>query len=263
MKKLIYILVAVAAVSSCQKDIDIDLNENNANIVIEANYTAEDSTVFVRITNTVNYFGSDPVPEINNAVVTIIDQSGVGQSVPLTSNGNYVLSNYIPDYNKVYTLDVVSEGVTYRAECKMPSPVQVQTPTYSYIDGFFGGDPTYMLDLIFLDPVDTVNFYNIFLTVNGEEFSRLDDGWSQDDLLTDGNLQNRPLFGGPQLDPLDTVIIELRSIDEAVFHYLNEAWSIVGGSGSAAPGNPNSNWDNDALGYFSAYSISTAEVVLP
>ena len=263
MKNLIYILIAVAAFTSCQKDIDLDLNANNPIIVIEANYAAEDSTVRVRITKTVNYFGSEAVPTVDNATVTITDQNGVSQSVPFSANGDYILQNYVPQFNTTYTLNVVEDGVSYTASSKLANPVIMDPLYYDWFEGGFGFDEGFLMVINFLDPVDTINFYAARLTINGTEFNRLDEGFTQDDALTDGNYQSRPLFGGPQVDSLDTVGIELLSIDEAVYNYLNEAASIVGGSASAAPANPTTNWNNDAMGYFSAYSSSRQEVILP
>ena len=263
MKNSIYALIAIVTLGSCQKDVDIDLNSANPNIVIEANYTSEDSTVAVRITKTVNYFGSNVAPTVDDASVTITDHNGISQTVPFSSNGDYILVNYIPEFNTFYTLSVVSEGELYTAQCKLSSSVQVDVPTYEWNPGLFGSDPGFRVFMNFLDPADTVNFYNALLTINGEEFDRLNEGWIQDDLLTDGNYLSRPLWGGPEIDSLDTVSIELRAIDDFMYDYINAAGGIVGGSTSAAPGNPTSNWDNGALGYFSAYSATRAEVILP
>lgn len=263
MKNRFYILIAIAVFSSCQKDIDLDLNSSNPSIVIESNYAAEDSTVRVRITKTVNYFGSETVPTVDNATVTITDQNGVSQSVPFSADGDYILSNYAPQFSTTYSLNVVAEGVSYTAISKMASPVIMDAIEYDWFTGGFGFDEGFVMVINFLDPADTVNFYAARFTVNGTVFDRLNEGFTQDDVLTDGNYQSRPLFGGPQVDSLDTVGLELLSIDKAIYNYLNEAASIVGGSSSAAPGNPTSNWDNGALGYFSAYSSSREEVVLP
>jgi hypothetical protein len=263
MKNIFYILIAVATFSSCQKDIDLDLNSANPSIVIESNYAAEDSTVRVRITKTVNYFGSEAVPTVDNATVTITDQNGVSQSVPFLASGDYILSNYAPQFNTTYSLNVVAEGISYTAISKMASPVIMDPIEFDWFEGGFGFDEGFVMVINFLDPADTVNFYAARFTVNGTVFDRLNEGFTQDDALTDGNYQSRPLFGGPQVDSMDVVGLELLSIDEAIYNYLNEAASIVGGSTSAAPGNPTSNWDNDALGYFSAYSSSREEVTLP
>lgn len=263
MKKIIYFSLAIIALASCQKDIEIDLNDASPNIVIEANYTAEDSTVSVHVTQTSNYFSTDPSLELDNAVITITDQNGIGQNVVSTGNGYYLLENYAPQFNTTYTLNVIHAGSSYSANCFMASSVQLDEITFDWNPGIFGSDPGFMVYLNLMDPADTVNFYSAIITVNGDEYSGLGEGFIQDDLLTDGNYLSRPLFGGPQLDSTDVVGMELRSIDESMYNYINEIVSIIGGSDSAAPGNPTTNWDNNALGYFSAYSSTRKEVVLP
>ena len=49
MNKLFYFLFTILILISCQKVINVDLNEADPNIVIEGIYTAEDSTVRVTI----------------------------------------------------------------------------------------------------------------------------------------------------------------------------------------------------------------------
>ena len=52
MKNIFYFFAIIALLASCQKVIDIDLNEANPTPVIEGNYTAEDSTVRVKLSFT-------------------------------------------------------------------------------------------------------------------------------------------------------------------------------------------------------------------
>ena len=60
----------------------------------------------------------------------------------------------------------------------------------------------------------------------------------------------------------DTISYEFRTVDKAIFDYTFQAADIAGGSNSAAPGNPITNWDNGALGYFNAYGVSRDSVVI-
>ncbi len=246
---------------SCQKVIDVDLNEANPNVVIEANYTAEDSTVRVRITMTSSYFNSEPSPEVNDAVVTITDQLGNSQSVPFIANGYYELPFYVPVYNSNYTLSVVADGKTFSAISFMPSPVQLLDITYDSIAGFFGSEGGYVPYMRFNDPLDTINYYSAVLSKNGDVWDGLTQIFTQDDRLTDGNFIERPLFGQEWYQMGDTIGMELRSIDEINYRYIDEIQSIAG-TQSGAPANPTTNWSNDALGYFSAYSNSRKTVVI-
>lgn len=263
MKKLFYILViAFAGVTSCQKVIDVDLNDANANIVIEANYSAEDSTVRVRITTTSSFFDSNQSPTIDDAVVTIFDQAGTPTVVNWIGNGNYELTNYIPNYNSTYTLTVFSNNVTYTAECNMHSVVNLEPITYEFFPGIFGSESGYAAFMNFNDPSDTVNHYVAILSQNGQVFDGADEVFLQDDKLTDGNFVERPLFGDSLFQINDTIAMELRTIDEDIYEYYDQLQSIAGGGSSGAPGNPKTNWDNDALGYFNCYSSSRQEVIV-
>ncbi|GAB5417944.1 MAG: DUF4249 domain-containing protein [Crocinitomicaceae bacterium] len=262
MRKLAYILGLIVLASSCQKVIDVDLNDSNQNIVIEGNYTAEDSTVRVRLTLTSSYFDSEPSPTIDNALVTITDQNGTTTTVPSIGNGDYELTNYIPLFGTSYILSVAANGATYSATCNLANPVQLDPITYQYLDGFFGSDPGYVSILNFQDPEGEVNFYQIIITENSTSFDRIDEIQTQDDAFTDGNYIQRPLFLNDLSELGDTISYEFRSVDEAIFNYTAEAASISGGSNSAAPGNPSTNWNNGALGYFSAYGVSRDTVII-
>ncbi|MDX2361741.1 MAG: DUF4249 family protein [Crocinitomicaceae bacterium] len=261
MKKILFALSLLAIAYSCQKEIDIDLNEANPIIVIEANYTAEDSIVRVGISLTSNYFGTDQPTTIDAAVVTITDALGNAQNVPNIGDGNFELLNYLPLFNTTYTLNVVYNGVSYTAESDLPSPVSLDEITYDFFPSFFGLDSGYISNLNFVDPADTINNYLVILTRNGEELNKLTQITPQDDLLTDGNPVARPLFS-QFFDFGDTIGMELQSVDQQVFNYYSELISIAGGGGGAAPANPTTNWDNDALGFFSAYSNSRTEAVV-
>lgn len=260
MKSVIKILIVLIAFSSCQKVIDVDLNDANKQVVLVAKYTAEDSTVRVRITETSSYFNSEASPEVNDAVVTITNQNGVSQSVPFVSNGNYELAAYVPEFGTTYTITVLTGGKTFTASSYLPPVVPLSVPEQYYLSSFFGGDSGYVPELVLDDPAGIENYYLLALTKNGEVWDDLVDLLSQDDRLTDGNTIMRPLFGRELYQIGDTAEIELRCVDKATFTYVNQAQSTIG-QNSGAPANPDTNWDNGALGYFSAYSSSRNGIV--
>ncbi len=263
MKQLLFLSVIVALISSCQKVIDVDLNEANPKVVIEANYTAEDSTVAVVVSKTANYFGSNAPTKLNNAVITITDQSGVSTNVPLIGDGFYELNNYIPAFNSTYTLTVSVDEEIYSASCTLNPVVPLEDITYEYTPGFFGSGDGYVSYLNFYDPANVINHYIVVITENGEELNKPAEFILQDDVLTDGNLVERPLFTGELFQIGDEIGFELRSVDEVIYDYYAELQSVAGGGqSSAAPANPTSNWGNEALGYFSAYSNNRKSVII-
>jgi len=145
----------------------------------------------------------------------------------------------------------------------MHSVVNLDDITYEFFPGFFGGESGYAPFLNFNDPADTVNHYVAVLSVNNYIYDGIGEMFTQDDKLTDGNLVERPLFADKLFDLDDTIRIELRSVDEDIFDYYEQADAIAGdGQSSGAPGNPETNWDNKALGYFNCYSSSRKEVII-
>lgn len=262
MKKLITLSIVMFGLFACQKVIDVDLNDASPQLVIEANYIASDSLVSVRVTKTSSYFDTNPSPEVNTAIVTLYDQNGTPTIIPSVGNGEYELSGYIPTYNSNYTLTVSTEGTTYTAICHLASPVPLEPIVEQYFPpGLFSGDGGYVILVRYNDPVDTSNFFEIIQGKNGIFKDSLSSILTQDDALTDGNFVERPLFNIIYQSG-DVANIELRSVDESIYDYVQQAQSTNDPS-SAAPGNPSSNWNNSALGYFSAYSYSRQSLLIP
>jgi hypothetical protein len=259
--KYLALILGIIAVTSCQKSIDIDLNEADPVVVIEANYTAEDSTVRVIITETSNFFSGDEEPTIDNAVVTITNQAGVSEQVPFIADGQYTLENYIPEFGTTYTMTVLANGVTYTATCDMLTAIDQQPIIYDSIPpGPFSGDGGYVVALTYQDPPAQGDYSSAHITRNGKRLKKLNDIVLNDDQLTNGNLVIRPLFV-KLFDSGDTVEIELRTINEKVHDYYQELISLTDPN-SAAPANPNYQWENRALGFFSAHSSSRQSVII-
>lgn len=259
--KYLALILAIVAFGSCQKVIDVDLNDANAVTVIEANYTAEDSTVRVLITETSNFFSNEAEPTVDDAIVTITDQAGVSQQVPFISQGLYVLENYIPDFGTTYTMTVVSDGVTYTASCELKAEIDQLPIFYDYIEpGIFSGDGGYAISVSYNDPPAEGDYISAIITENDTLLGDLNDLTLNDDQFTNGNLVIRPLFV-KLFDLGDSISIEMRVIDKKIYDYYSELISLTDPN-SAAPANPNYQWENRALGYFSAYPSSRQNVVI-
>jgi hypothetical protein len=175
MKNYLAIIISVFIVASCTKVIDVDLNEADPIIVIEANYSAEDSTVRVLVTQTANYFSNDPQPTINNATVTITDYLGTITTIPFSADGNYELTNYIPVFGTSYTLNVLFEGTTYSASSTMNAVILQEPIYYEFTEGFFGSDPGYLVFLSYLDPAIEGNYTMTAISSNDSLHTELDD----------------------------------------------------------------------------------------
>ena len=261
MPKLKYLFIVFAFVS-CEKVIKLDLNEEQPQIVIEANLYLGNNPFEVKISETTSYYENEQPKPISNAEVVITDENGNSTILAESTTGLYNIENFEALENKAYTLNVSLEnGQTYEASAKMPFLVEIDTLIFEFEPESLFGKEGYVPYNVFQEPAGQTNFYQMVLTVNGDRDYDLGNPFIFDDSNTNGNLLAVPLFG-ERLQVEDTTTIELISMDEFTFDYLETLSAIVGGQDSAAPANPNNNWSNGALGHFAVYAASKKTVVV-
>lgn len=262
MKNILLILLAVIFALSCRKKINVDLNEASPKLVIEANYTANDSTVRVLLTKTSSYFNNNPSPVVNNATISITDQSGASSNVNFDADGKYLLTGYAPQWNTTYQMSVVVDGVTYTSSCALKDTVSLIRPMKTeFFPGFFGSEAGEMAFVEYQDPATTGDATIAVLSINNVRFGRTSEIMTNEDELTNGNVFSRPFFSDVATSG-DSVTIELQTVDKKVLTYFDQLKGI-GNSNNAAPANPDYVWTNDALGYFSAYGTSVNWKIIP
>lgn len=139
----------------------------------------------------------------------------------------------------------------------MPQAIQIQEIK---IDKFeFNQDET-VAKIKFQDPAGVKNFYRAIYIVNGKASDNL---FFLDDQFQDGSLIEGTLFDPDlKLKSGDVVTIIMQFIDENNLNYLREEDMLSSGQ-SASPANPTTNISNNALGYFSAHTESTATITVP
>lgn len=253
--KLLIGLSFLIILGSCQKVIDVDLNESDPKIVIEANFSASDSVVSVIVSYTSSYFNEYSQNTVDNAVVIITDGNGATTVIPSVGNGEYSISNYIPTEGMTYSISVSHDGSTYTSSSKLNAPLAMLVPRSEFYEqGFFTEEGGYLIFFKFNDPVGKGNYYNVIYRANDTLYNQVQDFVLGDDDLTDGNLIERPVFEYYKVN--DTISFELQAIDKKVYDYYSELQTIAGGQSSAAPANPKYFWTNNGLGYFSAYFSS-------
>jgi hypothetical protein len=247
--------------ASCQKVIDIDLNETNAKLIIEGIIT-DDSAVAqtVRISKSVNFSERNEFPGVSNANVTIIDNLGNSVSLAETSPGVYQTKMIAGVSGRTYSLNVFVEGKNYNATSTMPQKINLDNIT---IDAGVGpGLPNAKVATpIFTDPLGLGNNYRFKLKKNKEESKSI---FILDDLILDGGTNTRALTDPTlEFESGDTATVTMMCVDAAVrlyFFSLNQNGS--GPDASAAPANPVSNIKGGSLGYFSAHTIQTKKVIV-
>jgi hypothetical protein len=248
-------LLILITFASCEKVIDVKLDTSANQIVIEGNITDRLGVQTVTINESVPYTNSNTYPAITGAQVTVTDDNNRSWTFTETKPGTYTVNSMRAETGRTYTLRVVSKNVTYTAKSTLQRLVRLNSLSTKIIS--FGGDDLKIVEVHFKDPADQVNQYRWIMKVNGVQIK---DVFADNDRLTNGNDVNNPLFfdddTNEELKTDDAVEVEMQCIDKDVFTY----WYTLsqqtqnGPGGGVTPGNPPSNIDNNALGYFSVHT---------
>lgn len=267
MKNIIFIILAFFLIVSCEKEIDLDLEDQSGKIVIEGNITDQAGPYFVRITKSVAFINGNEYPAIKDAQVTLSDNLGQSEVLQYAGNGYYKSSIIQGQPGRTYTLKILAEGTEYNAQCKMPEPVDFEGLEQ---DSFLvAGETSYTLLPLFTDPPALGNRYLFSYFVNDRskknflEFS---------DNVNNGLPNQRPLLlpnddedGSVKVKVGDTITVEMNCIDDKVYTFYSALLQLSSGGGPGGgitPANPPGNISNGALGYFSAHTILVKTVVI-
>jgi len=266
MKNIFLIIISLFIITSCEKEIDLDLDDKSGNIVIEGNVTNLAGPYYVKITKSVAFTENNNYPVITNATVVLSDNTGQTETLKYIGEGLYETIAFSATAGRTYTLKVTAEGKEYTAKSKMPEPVLLEDLQQ---DSFLvAGELSYTLLPIFTDPPVLGNRYLFNYTVNnsGKTFEAFSDN------VNNGLVNQRPLLlpndddgDGEKTKVGDTIYVEMQCIDTDVYTYFTSLLQIIDGGGPGGgitPSNPPSNISNGALGYFSAHTISKKNYVI-
>jgi hypothetical protein len=238
---------------SCEKVIDIKLDEADQKVVVEGIFIAGETISTVTVKKSMSFDETSAYPTIDNATVTVVDNLGNSQVLTFTGNGTYQTNNYMVVEGRTYTLTVIADGKTYTATSTVPSMVEIDT--LKVLQFAFGPDTLNAIVPVRTDPAGVRNFFVFHMYQNSE---RIDGIYLQSDDFADGIVSEEPLFGG-EYDHGDTATIDMFGVDEPVYNYF---FALLQNQ-TATPANPASNFSGGCLGYFSARTKHTKSLVLP
>lgn len=250
--------------TSCEKVIDVDLKDASPELVIEAVILEGENDFTVKVSRTAPYFDNTPAEKIDNAKVSL-KFNGETIDVPNVGRGEYI-TPLNAKVNTAFLLEVEVDGKSYSATTTLIEKVAIDNVYYEYEEAFGPREAGYTVYVKYSDPSNSTNFYRLTHFLNGEYQNTSKDLQVFDDSKTNGNQVKTPIRG-KTFEKGDVIELQLIHFDEASYDYFNSLGDIIntGGGpngGSAAPGNPLSNWSNNALGYFSAYSMDIASIII-
>jgi hypothetical protein len=257
IKEILFAITLLYFVSCYRDPININLDEFGNKIVIEGNITDNEGTT-VRISRTVHYNDENDFPPVQGASVTIENQTGEFSHLTEIQPGLYRDYSFRGIPGNTYSLTVITDYERYTASSTMPQPLLLETIEFNEIAP---GVNIFELSMSLIEHSGINDYCIINLYQNGY----LADQVLYNDSQNDGNLVEIEYF-----DMLfylnELVTIELITIDESIyefFHTLNmieeseeDDDELAGTFIPVTTFNPTTNWDNGALGYFSANTIN-------
>jgi hypothetical protein len=255
-------LILLLSFSSCEKVIDIEIDEADRKYVIEgtvSNIATEAPEV--KISQTKNFTSDNQFVGLSGATVSIQVNNGMVYPLTETTTGIYRTNGFTGIPGNSYKLAVTINGNTFTSTSIMPTTL-VNLDTLTVENFAFAGTNTKIIKPSYLDPVGKGNSYRFIQFANGKLVKKV---FVQNDNLSDGLRVTRPLADrNGDLKSGDIVKVNMLCIDADVYKYWYSLdQSATGTNQSATPANPVSNISGGALGYFSAHSVSTKTITVP
>jgi hypothetical protein len=260
MKNLIIIssVLALFFLASCEKVIQLDLNEGEKQFVVDAMVSNVPAYNYVKITKSAYFYDNNDFAPVEGAIVTITDQNGVVIPLIETSAGYYENPLLVGQAYQNYALKIEAEGQVIEANTFVPGVSAIDSIVTLKAQGGFFGDG-YTAFAYWNDKGNEKNYYRLRTRRND---SLQDPIYITEDNLFNGIPTGTPLFS-TEYDSADVAIVELMEIDERTYKYWYSLDQISNPQNQpAAPGNPLTNLSNNALGYFGGYNIDIDTVVV-
>jgi hypothetical protein len=261
LKKYWMLMLALAMMcGGCEKVIELDLDTAEPLVVIDASVTDQMEPQVVKISTTYKVSDQTRFNALSKAQVVLTPSVGLKVifSESTSSPGVYISRNYQGRPGRTYTLDVIVDGKTYSATSTMPQLVPLDSVTFKQFTAF--GESNTFLAMNYTDPASVQNQYRYVLKVK----DKIEQTEITEDRFSNGNKTSDIVYYELQDLPADTQLdIDFQCIDRNVFKYFYAISQISGNGGPpVAPANPVSNFNNGALGIFSAHTSTRRNIVL-
>ncbi len=198
------LILFVIIVSSCIKEIDVNLEDSYRKIVVNSMFSA-DSILTVNISKSLNVLDNADVIFIKNAVVKIYENDEYVETLVYQANGNYTTVSFVPVYGKNYKLTVSAPDLDdVESTNQLPTPVAISGIDTMLINK--EGKELIKCIISIDDPANVQNYYYLQVFSNKQDYDYFYD--------MESSIQNSALY----IDSDDPVIEEWVNWDQgAIF----------------------------------------------
>lgn len=160
--KLGVLLIIIGLLNSCTDVIDVNVPNGGARLVVDASIKWQKGTLgetqTIKLRESTAFFDKNPDVPVSGASVTVTKENDGSIFVFADqNNGSYTATDFVPELNASYTLEILYNGNTYTAtETLIAGPVINRVEQITE-EGF--GETEIELQVFFDDPGDIKNYY--------------------------------------------------------------------------------------------------------
>ncbi|MDR5589747.1 DUF4249 domain-containing protein [Christiangramia sp. SM2212] len=207
---------------SCEEVVDIPLEEAQPRLVIDASIEwikgTDGKQQTIRITKTTPFYDEE-LNAVPNAEVKVYAESGEEFTFNYDQAGMYINTNFIPELNKTYSLEVIVDGEIYTATETFQPVVEIDYIEQLNNGGFSGEDIE--IKAFYTDPAATEDYY-LFEFINEDVTLEF-----YEDEFTNGN-QIFGYYSTEDIESGDAIEIQIQGISKSYYEFLFILRSQVG-----------------------------------
>ena len=267
------IVFAAGSLNSCTDVINLDVPTTTAPLLaVDGEITDQGTPPVVRLSLTQAYFNDATPPPVRGATLTLVDDLGRSDVLSEVSPGQYLGSGTVLGrIGGRYTLTIVSDGQTYRAETEIRRTPVVDSVGQEFRSEQVGYDGGYYALFYGPELSGVGDYYRFRVYKNGQLLNQPDELRVVSDEFVDSRYIYGLRLNQDPLVPGDRLRVELLSLPRDYYYYLNELFTQINNVGlfATSPANVRTNVHNMqanaakvAVGYFAGYTLRTDSVTV-
>jgi hypothetical protein len=250
------ILILFILATSCEKVIDIQVDDDIGKLVIEGTINNTEAQQEIKLSKNIAFSDHNNYPAVSGAIVIVRDDEKNEYLFSETTAGTYMSKAFTGIPGKSYSFEVRLDENKYTAISQMPQVVTLDSIAAEKPK--FGEKDTRNIKVFYQDPKDQINQYRFVLFVNDKQIK---DIYAVNDDFNNGNQVSVTLRPDEDVDIIsgDKIRVEMIGIDKNIYQYWYSLMQQSAGAG-ITPSNPPTNISPSVFGYFSAQTTSSKQI---